>query len=211
MLDFLEKPAKNKQNEYLIIMLHGWGSDKYDLINLDFDIDNLTYLSLNAPFECDSGFGVQWFSLKRIEINPIMLEIKNNYLILENFIKEQAKNRKINYNHIFLMGFSQGAMMSLYTSIRLNKKLAGVISLSGLLPETIESIKNNHSITKQNIVLLHGTDDDVVYYDYFINCKKILNMLDFNVKDYSINSLGHSINDEEISIIKKYLNDVISS
>ena len=211
MLDFLEKPAKNKQDEYLMIMLHGWGSDKYDLINLDFDIDNLTYLSLNAPFECDSGFGFQWFSLKRIEINPIMLEIKNNYLILENFIEEQSKKRKINYDHIFLMGFSQGAMMSLYTSLRLNKRLAGVISFSGLLPETIDSIKNNTNITKQDIILLHGTDDDVVPYDYFINCKKILNMSGFNVKDYSINGLGHGIDDKEISIVKKYLKNIISS
>ena len=211
MLDFLEKVAKNTQNQYLIIMLHGWGSDKYDLISLDFDLDNLHYISVNAPFNCDNGFGYQWFSLKKIETNSIMLEIKNNYMVLADFIKEQSKRLNIDYNHIFLLGFSQGAMMSLYTGMRLKNKLAGIISLSGLLPDTIENIKNSAYITKQNILLLHGTDDDVVPYDYFNECKKMLNMLDFTVEAHTINGLAHGINDDEIIIIKNYLRSNIKN
>ena len=204
MLDFLEKQSKNNKNKYLIIMLHGWGSDKYDLISLDFNIDNLHYLSVNAPYECDSGFGYQWFSLEDMNVNSIIKEIRNNYIVLEKFIEEQSIKLNIDYNHIFLLGFSQGAMMSLYTGIRLNKKLAGIISLSGLLPDTINSIKNSQ-ITKQNILLLHGTDDNVVPFNYFIETKKLFDILDFNIEAYSINELQHGINNEEIDIIKSFI------
>ena len=185
-------------------MLHGWGSDKYDLISLDFNIDNLHYLSVNAPYECDSGFGYQWFSLEDMNVNSIIKEIRNNYIVLEKFIEEQSIKLNIDYNHIFLLGFSQGAMMSLYTGIRLNKKLAGIISLSGLLPDTINSIKNSQ-ITKQNILLLHGTDDNVVPFNYFIETKKLFDILDFNIEAYSINELQHGINNEEIDIIKSFI------
>ena len=185
-------------------MLHGWGSDKYDLISLDFNIDNLYYLSVNAPYECDSGFGYQWFSLEDMNVNSIIKEIRNNYIVLEKFIEEQSIKLNIDYNHIFLLGFSQGAMMSLYTGIRLNKKLAGIISLSGLLPDTINSIKNSQ-ITKQNILLLHGTDDNVVPFNYFIETKKLFDILDFNIEAYSINELQHGINNEEIDIIKSFI------
>lgn len=204
MLDFLEKQPKNNKNKYLVIMLHGWGSDKYDLISLDFNIDNLYYLSVNAPYECDSGFGYQWFSLEDMNVNSIIKEIRNNYIVLEKFIEEQSIKLNIDYNHIFLLGFSQGAMMSLYTGIRLNKKLAGIISLSGLLPDTINSIKNSQ-ITKQNILLLHGTDDNVVPFNYFIETKKLFDILDFNIEAYSINELQHGINNEEIDIIKSFI------
>ena len=210
MLDFLEKQPKNNKNKYLVIMLHGWGSDKYDLISLDFNIDNLHYLSVNAPYECDSGFGYQWFSLEDMNVNSIIKEIRNNYIVLEKFIEEQSIKLNIDYNHIFLLGFSQGAMMSLYTGIRLNKKLAGIISLSGLLPDTINSIKNSQ-ITKQNILLLHGTDDNVVPFNYFIETKKLFDILNFNIEAYSINELQHGINNEEIDIIKSFIERNISA
>lgn len=204
MLDFLEKQPKNNKDKYLIIMLHGWGSDKYDLISLDFNIDNLHYLSVNAPYECDSGFGYQWFSLEDMNVNSIIKEIRNNYMILEKFIEEQSTKLNIDYNHIFLLGFSQGAMMSLYTGIRLNKKLAGIISLSGLLPDTVDSIKNLQ-ITKQNILLLHGTEDNVVPFNYFLDTKKLFDILNFNIEAHSINDLQHGINNEEINIIKLFI------
>lgn len=204
MLDFLEKQSKNNKDKYLIIMLHGWGSDKYDLISLDFNIDNLHYLSVNAPYECDSGFGYQWFSLEDMNINSIIKEIRNNYIVLEKFIEEQSIKLHIDYNHIFLLGFSQGAMMSLYTGIRLNKKLAGIISLSGLLPDTIDNLKTSQ-IMKQNILLLHGTDDNVVPFNYFLDTKKLFDILNFNIEACSINDLQHSINNEEIDIIKSFI------
>ncbi len=204
MLDFLEKQSKNNKDKYLIIMLHGWGSDKYDLISLDFNIDNLHYLSVNAPYECDSGFGYQWFSLEDMNVNSIIKEIRNNYIVLEKFIEEQSMKLNIDYNHIFLLGFSQGAMMSLYTGIRLNKKLAGIISLSGLLPDTIDNLKNSQ-IMKQNILLLHGTDDNVVPFNYFLDTKKLFDILNFNIEAHSINDLQHSINNEEIDIIKSFI------
>ena len=193
MLDFLEKQSKSNEDKYLIIMLHGWGSDKYDLMSLDFNIDNLYYLSVNAPYECDSGFGYQWFSLEDMNVNSIIKEIRNNYIVLEKFIEEQSIKLNIDYDHIFLLGFSQGAMMSLYTGIRLNKKLAGIISLSGLLPDTVDNLKSSQ-ITKQNILLLHGTDDNVVPFNYFLDTKKLFDILNFNIEAHSINDLQHSIN-----------------
>lgn len=210
MLDFLEKQAKTNDNEYLIIMLHGWGSDKYDLISLDFDIDNLHYLSVNAPYECDSCFGYQWFSLEDMNVNSIFIEIRSNYIVLEKFIEEQSKKFNINYDHIFLLGFSQGAMMALYTGIRLSEKIAGIISLSGLLPDTIDNIKNSQ-ITKQNILLLHGTNDNVVPFNYFLETKKLFDIFNFEIEAHPINDLQHNINNEEIDIIRLFIKKCIGA
>ena len=209
MLDFLEKQSKNNKDKYLIIMLHGWGSDKYDLISLDFNIDNLHYLSVNAPYECDSGFGYQWFSLEDMNVNSIIKEIRNNYIVLEKFIEEQSIKLHIDYNHIFLLGFSQGAMVSLATSIRLDKKIGGVISFSGFQPDTKETLKKDLR-TKQNVLLVHGVNDPIVPYNLLIYSKDLLEQFSVDVEICPCLNLEHSINNFGLNTAVKYVKKLIS-
>ena len=211
MLNFIEKRPKNTKNPYLLIMLHGWGSNKEDLMALSDafgnELDNIHYISVEAPFKCDSGKGYQWFSLIDTSPASVMLTIKDNYKILENFIEEQSKRLNIDYDHIFLLGFSQGASMVLHTGVRLAKKLAGVIVLSGVLPETPQTLKNNLK-TKQKILMIHGTDDKVVPYEYFLYGEKILKMLDFDLKTKTINGMSHTINNEEEKVIIDFIKSI---
>ena len=208
MLNFIEKKPKNDSNKYLIILLHGWGSNKEDLMflseELNKEFDNLHYISVDAPFECDAGFGYQWFSLRDTSPYGVRLTIKDNYKILEDFIEEQSKRLNIPYNHIFLLGFSQGAMMSLFTGIRLNQKLAGIIALSGVLPETVDTMKTDLQI-KQKVLMVHGSEDKIVPYEYFLQSEKIFRMFDFNVETTTVYGMTHTINDEVIRKVKNFL------
>lgn len=208
MLNFIEKEPKNDSNKYLIILLHGWGSNKEDLMflseELNKEFDNLHYISVDAPFECDAGFGYQWFSLRDTSPYSVRLTIKDNYKILEDFIEEQSKRLNIPYNHIFLLGFSQGAMMSLFTGIRLNQKLAGIIALSGVLPETVDTMKTDLQI-KQKVLMVHGSEDKIVPYEYFLQSEKIFRMFDFNVETTTVYGMTHTINDEVIHKVKNFL------
>ena len=62
-------------------------------------------------------------------------------------------------------------MMSLFTGIRLNQKLAGIIALSGVLPETVDTMKTDLQI-KQKVLMVHGSEDKIVPV---INVKDIQN------------------------------------
>lgn len=214
MLEFIEKEAKVNVNKYLIIFLHGWGSDKNDLMSLtnyfDETLKNVHYISVNAPFNCDSGNGYQWFSLNDISPYSIMIGVRDNYKILETFIKEQSTRLNIDYDHIFLLGFSQGAMMSLYTGIRLDKKIAGIIALSGLLPETAETMKANLQ-TKQKILMLHGSKDRIVPHKYFLQSEKIFKAFDFDIKTSTIYGMTHTINEKVIGKVIRFLNLIINN
>ena len=108
------------------------------------------------------------------------------------------------------MGFSQGAMMSLFTGIRLKSKLAGIIALSGLLAETIESIEKNLK-TKQKILMIHGSDDQVVPYEYFLHSEEIFKKYNFDITSKTIYEMEHSINEEVIDSIKTFLHSIINN
>lgn len=215
MLNFIEKKPKNKNNDtYLVIFLHGYGSDANDLMSLSNEFsdefNNIHYISAEAPFLCEAGFGYQWFSLQDITPSAIISSITNNYKILEDFIEEQSKRLQINYDHIFLLGFSQGAMMSLFAGIRLKSKLAGIIALSGLLAETVESMDKNLK-TKQKILMIHGSSDQVVPYKYFLDSKEIFEKYNFDITSKTIYGMEHSINEEVIDLIKTFLHSIINN
>ena len=64
-----------RQIKKLMIFLHGYGTDMYDLFGLRNNfIDILPdthFISVNAPFKCEFGDGYQWFSLKSMDMNYI--------------------------------------------------------------------------------------------------------------------------------------------
>ena len=69
------------------------------------------------------------------------------------------------YDQLFLIGFSQGAMMANYQGLFSEKTPKGIISFSGkvILPEML----GETSLSKPKICLIHGRDDSVVPIENF--------------------------------------------
>jgi predicted esterase len=53
---------------------------------------------------------------------------------VESLIEKEVKERGIKEERIVIGGFSQGCVISILTALRTQRKVAGVISLSGWLP-----------------------------------------------------------------------------
>ena len=60
-------PARGGRPKQLVVLLHGWGADGNDLIGLAPALapvlPDAEFLAPDGPFDCDAGFGRQWFSL----------------------------------------------------------------------------------------------------------------------------------------------------
>ena len=215
MLNFIEKQSKSGKNKYLMILLHGYGCDKNDLMPLSDDFalisNDICFISVDAPEICDSGFGYQWFPLKNFNFTAenVLEMIKNNINYVSEFINFQSKRLKIDYKNIFLLGFSQGAMVSLATSIRLDKKIGGVISFSGFQPDTKETLKKDLR-TKQNVLLVHGVNDPIVPYNLLIYSKDLLEQFSIDVEICPCLNLEHSINNFGLNTAVKYIEKLIS-
>lgn len=207
-----EKPFNGKDAKKLVIFLHGYGSNMYDLFELrNSFIDILPdacFISVNAPYKCDIGNGQQWFSLKSMDIDYIYGEIRKNYKIVNDFIDRQVKRLNIDYKNVILIGFSQGTMMSLYASLRNKNKLFAVIGFSGMLADKLEDLKVELK-TKQNILLIHGTDDKVIPYDYFYFTEKLLRAVDVKFVTETSIGLDHSIDLYGIQKARSYIRSLL--
>ena len=109
---------------------------------------------------------------------------------------------------IVLAGFSQGAVIALTTGLRYSKSLAGILSLSGYLPNADKLIAEASAanfITP--IFVAHGTEDTVVPYTLGLQLNDVLQRNKYKVNWHSYN-MAHSVCSEEIGDIAVWLQKV---
>jgi phospholipase/carboxylesterase len=199
--------------KYLVILLHGYGANGENLINLSHELKYVLpdahYISPNAIQPWEGGFpdAYQWFSLYRGSdrkgLVEIAEEIKNSNKILTNFIDAQLARFNLTEDKLFIIGFSQGAMMSMYQGLAKNKKPAGIIAFSGklILPEML----GEQSFAKPDFCLIHGEQDSVVPFENFLEAKKTMEERGIPHESHAIPNLDHSIDIHGIRMAQNFI------
>ena len=179
-----------------VILLHGYGANGRDLIDLGEEwknqFPNTLFISPDAPFECEaSPVGRQWFSLSEYTHQAMHREISSQWHHLNDYIDAVINHFKIPENKIVLCGFSQGTMMALYTMMAREGKCAGVLGYSGrLLDHELVAEAKNKSVP---IHLIHGSADPVVPVDNWETAMEILSNNSFQVTGHKTKGLAHNI------------------
>ena len=203
-LSYKEFSRNNTKIEKLVIFLHGYGANGENLLALAPEISksltNAKFIAPNATYQCDIGLpdSYQWFTLAQADPVKMSIEITESNSILDNFIKTQLEKHNLTKKDLILIGFSQGAMMSMYNSLRSSEEPAVILALSGrlILPPEIKS--------KPKIFLIHGTDDDVVGYHFLREAEDGLKEIGIEFESRSLDNLGHSIDYRVVKIIQNY-------
>jgi len=156
-----------------VIWMHGLGADQHnfdDLVPNLYDHEQwpLKFVFPNAPVRSVTINYHQptraWYDvlsltdLHREDEAGIVLSQQN----INQLIKEEINNGTL-ANRIVLAGYSQGGAMALYTGIRFDNRLAGILALSCYLPlfHLHEKSMCTENI-KTPIFMAHGTHDDVL-------------------------------------------------
>ena len=154
-LEFVtRKPKNNKSKPPLLIMLHGYGSDENDLFSFAEELpDELFIISVRAPLSM--GFGsYAWYTIHLDQGSDRFSDIpeaKYALKLIDTFIEEVTGAYDIDQKNIFLMGFSQGAILSIAYALNHPDKIHYVTALSGYVnqeliqkPFETEAFKNRY-------------------------------------------------------------------
>lgn len=179
----------------LVVWLHGYGANGSDLKNIPLDCDAFV-LSPDAPFVCEEfPYGFQWFSLRDRSFESIRSGLDNARPIVTKYIKEEAIKNNIPLSKCFVLGFSQGAMLAMDLIFSF-EELGGIVAFSGgFFPSKDPVLLNKNT----DIVIIHGTNDEVVPYSYMKASSNSLSSLGFSPKTLSCNNASHTITNEGIS------------
>ncbi len=201
-------PASGKPAKQLVILLHGWGADGYNLIDLADAfapaLPDAHFIAPNAPFVCEvNPYGFQWFSLMDRSPDHMLAGIRKAADILNDFIDEQLLELGLDNGNLALVGFSQGTMTALHVALRRKPQIAALVGYSGMLvaPEVLPA----EITARPPVCLIHGNMDDVVPYASLANATEVLRAHGVSVDAHTRPFLGHSIDMEGITIASKFL------
>ncbi|MDA9818090.1 alpha/beta hydrolase [Flavobacteriaceae bacterium] len=201
----ITKPTK------LVVILHGYGANGKNLISLGQEffkiLPNAYFVAPNAPQDHEGGAydGFQWFSLMG-NISEIAPEIIKANVILNNFIKQKLEKFSLGLKDLILVGFSQGAMMSIYNALVCEEEVGAVIAFSGRL---ISPAYLNQAIkSKPKICLIHGEDDNVVSFENLSIAYDGLKDVGVKVEKHAISDLDHQIDVRGVYIANNFLKNL---
>jgi len=205
---FRNEIPSDQEMEGCVVCLHGRGTTGKDLMPIaeEIAIPSLRWIFPDAPLPFPDGFeGRMWYASPPdqdagIRESRILLTELLNQLIVEDSIPSRQ---------IVLMGFSQGAVMSLDVGIRFPIPLAGLVALSGFLysPEAVPEEKSPAS-TGTPILLVHGIADPVVSVEGSRQALTTLRKEGYRV-DLQEYPMGHEVIPEEILLIRNHLSQFL--
>ncbi|SDR82474.1 phospholipase/carboxylesterase [Polaribacter sp. KT25b] len=208
-LDYISREPKIKtENPPLLILLHGYGSNKEDLFSFAEELpDELLIISAQAPYEMGYG-GYAWFSINMDSAKGKFYDIdeaKQSVDKIAIFIDEIKEKYKTNPDKTFLLGFSQGASLSYAISFLYPNKVQNVIALSGFIVTEMLPKSISKDITTK-YYSSHGSVDQVIPVEWARKSKPFLDKLGLeNV--YSEYPVGHGVAPQNFYSFKTWIEE----
>jgi phospholipase/carboxylesterase len=206
-LTYLDYSGGAAEGAPLLIMLHGYGSNEKDLISLAPALDRrLRVMSLQAPMQ----MGHEMYGWFPIEFTGNGISVDREAAVrardlLIRFLRETIAETQPAGNRVFLMGFSQGAVMNYLTAFSEPGLLHGVLSLSGQLPDNRpEPVGMPSGLHELPFLVVHGLYDDVLPIDKGREAERWLksNVQELTYREYP---MGHEIDEESLALVASWL------
>lgn len=191
----------------LLLLLHGVGSNEEDLFDLASFLDErFLIISVRAPHSQTRG-RYAWFEVtftpQGPAINPTQAEASRAALIA--FINEATAAYGADPGRVYLMGFSQGAIMSASVALTRPDLVAGAVLMSGrILPEVRPQIAPAEQLKGLPFLVIHGTADTVLPLNHARATQSLLSTLPVELT-YREYRMGHEITKESMGDASTWL------
>lgn len=199
----VEKPKK------ALILLHGVGSNEENLLGIGQIIakDRLV-ISLRAPLTSGPR-AFAWFQVQFGPEGPVHNQEQASaaFKLIEDAIKDISVKTGIAPENMSILGFSQGAILTIGLALQSKLRLESYMASSGrTLPEFAKagSFLPPSEMRKRRVFLSHGVQDSVLSVNLSRNSKVVLHTAGADVthKEYDT---GHTISEEQLVDLKKWM------
>lgn len=208
---YLDYKRRSLEHRPLLVMLHGYGSNEKNLMGLAPALDaRLRVVSVRAPLvlapEMYGWFPIE-FTATGIEVDrEAASQVADRFA---EFLQKLIETLQPTGEKAFLMGFSQGSVMSYLTAFRNPALLHGVLALSGQLPDARpEAEAMPTGLADVPFLVQHGLFDDVLPVEKGRQADAWLRdrIADYTYREYP---MAHQIDQESLEFMASWLSERI--
>jgi phospholipase/carboxylesterase len=201
------KPLSGGSPKQIVLLLHGFGSSGNDMISLattwQQSLPDALFLAPHAPQRCSFGAGYQWWGLSGLSPQALAAGAAQAAPAIDEFITRKLKQYDLTEADLALIGFSQGTMMALHVGLRRPRQIAAIVGYSGMLTG-VEALRQTR-ITRPPVLLVHGSDDEVVPVAALQTAERALKQLGIAVSSHISPGLGHSVDAEGLRLGRDFV------
>lgn len=215
-------PPAGRTVRRLVVLLHGYGADGNDLIelapHLAAALPDTAFVAPDAPDPVPGmPFGRQWFSLSRYDpemlrrdpqrapdvYREMQLGAERASAALQSFLDAELARHGLTDDRMALVGFSQGTMMSLQVGLRRARPPAAVTGFSGAL---VGGDRLRSEIRcRPPVLLVHGDADEIVPVEAMFAAASGLAACEVPVQWHVCPGLGHGIDPDGLGLCRDFL------
>lgn len=198
-----------------VIWLHGLGADGHDFEPLIRDWGlaeerGIRFVLPHAPRQpvtLNGGMVLRaWFDLYDLSFKhgEDTEGIERARQMLLSLVSREVE-RGIPVQRILLAGFSQGAAVVLHTALRMPEPLAGVLALSGYLPQPATLAAEKQADPEQLVIRIdHGEQDPVVPFAAAERTRKALEAQGYRVEFHAW-PMQHSLCPPQVADLRSWI------
>ncbi|REE78698.1 phospholipase/carboxylesterase [Paenibacillus taihuensis] len=143
----------------VIFTLHGKGSNERNMFGLVEPLaDEFIIVGIRGNLTLGAGF--QYYELHSLG-NPVRLMFNQAIQQLQRFIPYATEKYPIDAARRYLLGFSQGAILSMTLALTMGDQLKGIVALNGYVPEFVKAEYPLKSVQDVSMFISHGEFDGV--------------------------------------------------
>lgn len=192
-----------EDNSPTLLLLHGYGANERDLVDLMDSLPKLPWFSLRAPESSPYG-GFSWFKLTDPN-NPEKNRVEKATEALWHWLDEYLPK-----NPLIVVGFSQGALMATQLLRTRPERMLATVILSGFILNAEQSKDELLKISKPKVIYCRGVQDPLISAESISRTNSWLQQHTKAVTKVYDN-LAHSVDQRVIQDVSNYLSLVLGS
>jgi phospholipase/carboxylesterase len=197
--------------EGALVLLHGRGTNEFDLLPLIDELDSerrLVGITPRAPLELQPG-GFHWYVSRQVGY-PDRDTFEAAYSTLERWLDALPEALGVPWSRTVLGGFSMGAVMSYALSLGTGRPPpAGLLALSGFMP-TVEGFELDLSNREGfRAAIGHGTHDPVISVEFSRGARRRLEEAGAHVL-YRESPMMHGVDPHFLPVLGSWLQHLMN-
>lgn len=197
----------------LLLLLHGVGSHEGDLMQLAPSLDGRFFvISARAPIPLGPGM-YAWFHVVLDPFQPVInpQEAEQSRQTLLTFVDEVVNAYGADPRAVYLLGFSQGAIIGLSVALTSPEKIAGIVAMSGrILPEILPMMAAGEALRDLPIFVAHGVEDPILPIHHGRATRDCLAALPVRLT-YREYPMGHHVTEDSLRDATAWLTERLDS